>query len=218
MQPKAVIFDVGGVLLESPFLSALRWAEDWDIPVGVLKKIFGDYARRPLPGEDPLLWHEVECGRVGLSDFVVQMKTVLLSELSPEHRAANITAEDFNPFSDAAPIALMLELSSEVRAKGIRTAILTNNVKEWRQWRDRIPVELFDPVLDSCEVGLRKPDPDIYLLLCSQLGLAPRECLFLDDHPDNIEGARSVGMEALLVSSDFESVVMDVRSRFNHSE
>lgn len=213
MQPKAVVFDVGGVLLGSPFLAALRWAEDWDIPVTALKKIFGDYARKPEQGEDPSLWHEVECGRVGLSEFVAQMKRELSSELSSEHKAANITAKDFDPFSDATPVGLMIELSSEIRAKGIRTAILTNNVKEWRQWRDRIPIELFDPVVDSCEVGLRKPDPEIYLLTCSQLGVAPWECLFLDDHPDNIEGARAVGMEALLVSDDFEATVMEVYSR-----
>ncbi len=213
MQPKAVIFDVGGVLLGSPFLAALRWAEDWDIPVGALKKIFGDYARSPKQDEDPSLWNEVECGRVELADFVTKMKSELLRELSPEHRAANIKAEDFDPFSEAEPVALMLDLSYEVRSKGIRTAILTNNVKEWRQWRDRIPIELFDPVVDSCEVGLRKPDPEIYLLTCSQLGVAPWECLFLDDHPDNIEGARAVGMEALLVSDDFEATVMEVHSR-----
>tara|TARA_Y100000768_G_scaffold200416_1_gene150649 strand:- start:5852 stop:6496 length:645 start_codon:yes stop_codon:yes gene_type:complete len=213
MQPKAVVFDVGGVLLGSPFLAALRWAEDWDIPVTALKKIFGDYARKPEQGEEPSLWHEVECGRVGLSEFVAQMKRELLSELSPEHKASNISAKDFDPFSDATPVGLMVELSSQIRAKGIRTAILTNNVKEWRQWRDRIPIELFDPVVDSCEVGLRKPDPAIYLLTCSQLGLAPWECLFLDDHPDNIEGARAVGMEALLVSGDFEATVMEVHSR-----
>ena len=59
MSPKAVIFDVGGVLLESPFLAALRWAEEWDIPLTVLAKVFGDYARTVEPGEGPPTWHEV---------------------------------------------------------------------------------------------------------------------------------------------------------------
>ena len=213
MNPKAVIFDVGGVLLESPFLAALRWAEEWDIPLTVLVEVFGDYARTVEPGEDPPTWHEVECGRVELSDFVVQMQKTFLSELPPDHQATTMTADDFDPFADAEPIAPMLELADEIRAKGIRTAILTNNVREWGQWRDRLPLQSFDSVVDSCEVGMRKPDPDIYVFVCNQLGLAPKDCLFLDDHPDNIRGALAVGLDALLVSEDFEAAVVEVRSR-----
>ena len=213
MNPKAVIFDVGGVLLESPFLAALRWAEEWDIPLTVLVEVFGDYARTVEPGEDPPTWHEVECGRVELSDFVVQMQKTFLSELPPGHKATTMTADDFDPFADAEPIAPMLELADEIRAKGIRTAILTNNVKEWGQWRDLLPLQSFDSVVDSCQVGMRKPDPDIYVFVCNQLGLAPKDCLFLDDHPDNIRGALAVGLDALLVSEDFEAAVVEVRSR-----
>ncbi|HJL99055.1 MAG: HAD family phosphatase [Acidimicrobiales bacterium] len=214
MSPKAVIFDVGGVLLESPFLAALRWAEQWDIPLTVLKEVFGDYARRIEPGEDPPIWHEVECGRIELSDFVTQMQRTFSSELPPGHKATTMTADDFNPFAEAEPVVPMLELSSELRAGGIRTAILTNNVREWRQWRDRIPLQCFEPVIDSCEVGMRKPDPNIYLLVCTQLGLAPKDCLFLDDHPENIQGALAVGLDALLVSEDCEAAVIEVQSKF----
>ena len=213
MNPKAVIFDVGGVLLESPFLAALRWAEEWDIPLTVLVEVFGDYARTVEPGEDPPIWHEVECGRVELSDFVVQMQKTFLSELPPDHQATTMTADDFDPFADAEPIAPMLELVDEIQARGIRTAILTNNVKEWGQWRDLLPLHFFDSVVDSCQVGMRKPDPDIYVFVCNQLGLAPKDCLFLDDHPDNIRGALAVGLDALLVSEDFEAAVVEVRSR-----
>ena len=213
MSPKAVIFDVGGVLLESPFLAALRWAEEWDIPLTVLAKVFGDYARTVEPGEDPPTWHEVECGRVELSDFVVQMQKTFLSELPPDHQATTMTADDFDPFADAEPIAPMLELVDEIQARGIRTAILTNNVKEWGQWRDLLPLHFFDSVVDSCQVGMRKPAPDIYVFVCNQLGLAPKDCLFLDDHPDNIRGALAVGLDALLVSEDFEAAVVEVRSR-----
>ena len=212
MKPKAVIFDVGGVLLESPFLAALRWAADWDIPLTVLKKIFGDYARTVKPGEEPPIWHEVECGRVELSEFVAQMQRTFSSELPRGHKAMKMTADDFDPFAGAKPVFPMLELCSELRAQGLRTAILTNNVREWRRWRDRIPIQSFDPVVDSCEVGLRKPDPSIYLLVCSQLGLPPKDCLFLDDHPDNIQGALAVGLDALLVSEDFEAAAVEVRS------
>ena len=175
--------------------------------------VFGDYARTVEPGEDPPTWHEVECGRVELSDFVVQMQKTFLSELPPDHQATTMTADDFDPFADAEPIAPMLELAEEIQASGIRTAILTNNVKEWGQWRDLLPLQSFDSVVDSCQVGMRKPDPDIYVFVCNQLGLAPKDCLFLDDHPDNIRGALAVGLDALLVSEDFEAAVVEVRSR-----
>jgi putative hydrolase of the HAD superfamily len=107
----------------------------------------------------------------------------------------------------------MIELAHEIRDRGLRIAILTNNVREWRQWRDRVPIECFDPVIDSCEVGLRKPDRAIYSLICDRMGLAPDNCLFLDDHPGNVEGAIAVGLDALQVTEDFGAAAMKVRER-----
>tara|TARA_Y100000590_G_scaffold246520_1_gene276952 strand:+ start:11989 stop:12315 length:327 start_codon:yes stop_codon:yes gene_type:complete len=108
----------------------------------------------------------------------------------------------------------MIELADEVRDRGLKTGILTNNVREWGAWRDKIPIDGFDAVVDSCEVGIRKPDPDIYLLICKKLSLPPSACLFLDDHPANVEAAVSVGLDALLVTQDLDAVASEVRSRF----
>jgi putative hydrolase of the HAD superfamily len=95
---------------------------------------------------------------------------------------------------------VMVDAVRRVRAAGHRTALLTNNAREWQPtWRALMPFdELFDVVLDSCEVGLRKPDPAIYRLACARLGLEPSECLFVDDLACNVEAARELGMEALL--------------------
>ncbi|MDP7068313.1 MAG: HAD family phosphatase [Acidimicrobiales bacterium] len=214
MKPKAVIFDVGGVLLESPFLAALRWAGDWDIPLDALRKIFGEYSRTVASGQEPPMWHEVECGRVELSEFVAQMHLTLDTELPPGHKARTLTARDFNPFANGEPVAVMIQLSDEIRAQGLKTGILTNNVREWGHWRERIPIESFDVVVDSCEVGMRKPDPEIYLLMCESLRLAANDCLFLDDHPANVEAALAVGLDALLVTDDFDAAASEVRARF----
>ena len=95
---------------------------------------------------------------------------------------------------------VMVDAVRRVRAAGHRTALLTNNAREWGvTWRPLIPLEeLFDLVLDSSEIGLRKPDPAIYRLTCRELGLAPVECLFVDDLECNVVAARELGMAALL--------------------
>ena len=74
-------------------------------------------------------------------------------------------------------------------------------------------MELFDPIIDSCEVGLRKPDHAIYSLTCERMGLATNDCLFLDDHPGNVAAALAVGLDALEVGEDFEAVARTVRDR-----
>lgn len=213
VSPQAVIFDVGGVLVGSPFLAALQWAKDWDLPQAALEKLFGEYSRSVQPGEQPPMWHEVECGRVSLAEFVEHMGLILGPELPKGHKARGLTASDFDPFAEAEPIPIMIELAEEIRDSGIRTAILTNNVKEWRKWRDRIPIEHFDPVIDSCEVGVRKPDPAIYSLICHRMGVAPSGCLFLDDYPGNVEAALAAGLDALQVTEDFATAAIKVRER-----
>jgi putative hydrolase of the HAD superfamily len=213
VSPQAVIFDVGGVLVGSPVLAALRWAKDWDLPQAALEKLFGEYSRSVQPGEQPPMWHEVECGRVALAEFVEHMGLILGPELPKGHKARGLTASDFDPFAEAEPIPIMIELAEEIRGSGIRTAILTNNVKEWRKWRDRIPIEHFDPVIDSCEVGVRKPDPAVYSLICNRMGVAPSSCLFLDDYPGNVEAALTAGLDALQVTEDFAAAASKVRER-----
>ena len=199
--------------MESPFLAALRWAQHWDIPLDLLKTIFGEYSSI-TSSEQPPMWHEVECGRVELASFVLEMQKTLGATLPANHRARNLTADDFNPFADGEPVAAMVELADEVRGQGLKTGILTNNVREWSAWREKVPLEAFDAVVDSCEVGIRKPDPEIYLLICKRMSLTPSSCLFLDDHPANVEAALAVGLDALLVTEDFDSLVSEVRCRF----
>ena len=101
----------------------------------------------------------------------------------------------------------MVDAVREVRAAGYRTALLTNNAREWEdQWRASIPVdELFDVVVDSSRVGLRKPDPAIYRLTCDRLGVQPEECLFVDDLDCNVEAARALGMATILCADPVEA-------------
>ena len=91
----------------------------------------------------------------------------------------------------------MIELMRELKAAGLRMAMLTNNVREWEPvWRPMLPVdEIFETVVDSGFVGCRKPEARIYEMTLERLGLPAEACLFVDDLEPNIEGAREAGMQ-----------------------
>jgi putative hydrolase of the HAD superfamily len=97
---------------------------------------------------------------------------------------------------------IVIEAVQMVRAKGLRTAIVTNNIREYGDaWRSRLPLdELFDLVVDSCEEGVRKPDPVIFRTALDRLGVSePSRAIFLDDFAGNVTAARELGMRAILV-------------------
>jgi putative hydrolase of the HAD superfamily len=105
-------------------------------------------------------------------------------------------------FERLVPNRPMIEFVRDVRGRGGRTALLTNNVREWEPlWRSKLPEvdELFEVVVDSAFVGLRKPDPAIYELTLERLGdgVKPEDCVFVDDLEVNCEAARGVGMTAV---------------------
>src|SRR5262249_32714140 len=83
-----------------------------------------------------------------------------------------------------------------------------NNVREWEaRWRAMVPVdELFDVVVDSGFVGMRKPDPAIYRLTCERLGVAPEACVFVDDVEPNCSAAADVGMTAVVFRSNQQAI------------
>jgi epoxide hydrolase-like predicted phosphatase len=95
----------------------------------------------------------------------------------------------------------------------MRLGVLTNNVAEFRErWRSMLPFdELFDDVVDSHEVGLRKPNPAIYQLALERLGAEPGRSAFLDDVPTNVWAAEGVGMLAVVVDEDPLPAVRTVR-------
>ncbi|MDO5051344.1 MAG: HAD family phosphatase [Pseudoclavibacter sp.] len=97
----------------------------------------------------------------------------------------------------------MLDHVREARRRGLRTALFTNNVVEWRpRWRAQFDVDgLFDLVVDSSEEGVRKPDPAFYRILLERLRTDPEHCLLVDDTAENCEAARALGMQAVEFTS-----------------
>ncbi len=121
-------------------------------------------------------------------------------------------------FESLEPNEPMIELVRELRGAGIRAALLTNNVREWEPlWRGKLPEvdELFEVIVDSAFVGLRKPDPAIYTLTLERLGdVAAERCVFVDDLDMNCETARELGMTAVRFESA-DQAIPEIRAAFS---
>ena len=101
----------------------------------------------------------------------------------------------------------------ELRERGYRMAICTNNVREWEPlWRAKLPVdEIFDVVVDSAFVGTRKPERRIYEITLARLGVAPGAALMVDDVEINCDAAREVGMSAVWFR-DTDQAIADIEA------
>jgi putative hydrolase of the HAD superfamily len=107
----------------------------------------------------------------------------------------------------------VLDRVADLRRRGYRTAVVTNNFKEITAlWRARVDIDrLFDTVVDSCQVGLRKPDAAIYRLTLERLGgVAAEEAVLLDDFEANLAGARAIGMHGVFVGTDTAAALADL--------
>lgn len=198
----AVIFDVGGVLSRTgrPADVATRFpGQDPDV---VQRALMGDYG---ADGDHP--WHRLERGEISLADVRVLNRSAL--------EEAGIEIPSFESgghfgFEVSEPVVALVH---DLKAIGIRLGVLTNNVREFRpMWWPMLPfAELFDDVIDSHEVGLRKPNPEIYLLALQRLGAEAGRTAFLDDVASNVEGARSIGIIGIQVDDDPSGAVAAVR-------
>ena len=99
-------------------------------------------------------------------------------------------------FGGLGPDEAMIGAVRAARAGGIKTGLISNS------WGlgiyDRAPIDLFDETVISGDVGLHKPQPEIYTMACKRLGVEPGDCVFVDDLRENITGAEAVGMTAIL--------------------
>ena len=113
-------------------------------------------------------------------------------------------------FERLLPNTPMIDFVRELRGRDVRAALLTNNVREWEPlWRGKLPEveELFDVIVDSAFVGMRKPDPAIYTLTLERLGgVEPERCVFVDDVELNCDTARELGMEAIHFESAAQAI------------
>jgi putative hydrolase of the HAD superfamily len=203
----AVVFDFGGVLGVSPagFIMALAEVAGSTPPV-MADAVFGTHTDEP---GNP--WHAAERGELALdSDAFATAMTARF-----DARGARYDHHWFVSWiasSEVAPSVRIQALAADVKASGRPIGMLTNSIVEFRAVIERtVDVSMFDAVVDSCEVGMRKPTAAIYGLMADRLKLPAGECLLLDDLAANVAGAQAAGMAALHVT-DHDAADMAVRA------
>jgi epoxide hydrolase-like predicted phosphatase len=199
---EALVVDYGGVLTNS--LAETMGA--WFAAEGVDGEAFGR-AMRALLGRqgaadaavNPV--HALERGEIEIPDFERRLAGHLVSTTGDPVRADGLLTRMFAGFAKAEG---MVDVVRRVKGLGRKTALLSNS------WGLDYPREgwdeLFDVTVISGEVGMRKPEPDIYQLCARQLGVEPSSCVFVDDLAPNVRGAVAVGMVGVLHRSYDETV------------
>jgi putative hydrolase of the HAD superfamily len=160
-------------------------------------------------GVNPLF--EVESGRITVAEFLGRLSAQLTAQLGRP-----VSMDDFGEvyFEHLRSNERMLAFMRELKARGYRMALCTNNAAEWQPlWRPRLGIDqIFSVVIDSGVVGMRKPDPGIYELTLRQLGVPAEAALLIDDIDVNCEAARRLGMSAIQFVST-EQTLAEVESR-----
>jgi epoxide hydrolase-like predicted phosphatase len=187
-----VISDFGGVLTSPLIDSFAAFQDSSGVPLEALGKAIAAITERD--GANPLF--ELETGRMTEAGFLQALGGELSAALGREVEMHTF-GESY--FSHLQPNEAMIEHMRGLRDRGYRMAMCTNNVREWEpRWRSMLPVdEIFELVVDSAFVGIRKPDAGIYELVLERLGVGAKHSVFVDDITVNCDAARALGLHAV---------------------
>ena len=188
---RAVICDFGGVLTTPLGNSFAAWSRESGISLEDVGTAMAGATERH--GEHPLFM--LEKGQIDEPEFVRRLE----AELGGGRRMDTMAQVYFDHLERNHD---MIDFMRELRGRGLRTALLTNNVREWEAtWRAMLPEldDIFELVVDSAFVGMRKPEPGIYELTLERLGegIEGPDCVFVDDLEVNCATARGLGMTAV---------------------
>lgn len=189
---RGVLFDYSGVMTTSFNVNI----EALDVDPAQLGEAM--LASLTASGDHP--WARLERGEIPLTEWMAYA----------EEQVPNC-APLFDPASPHCVMAGLkvlderIDLVRSLGARGFATGLVTNNVAEWApMWRTQLPDGLFDVIIDSSQVGCRKPDAEIYEMGCEALSVTPAQALFIDDFEWNVEGARAAGLSAVHCTSDID--------------
>jgi epoxide hydrolase-like predicted phosphatase len=186
-----LLVDFGGVLTTSVWDSFAEFCRDKGLEEGLIKRLFR---------EDPAALadlRELETGRIEEKEFERRF-----AERLGLSKAGDLIDSMFRGMKPSEP---MVAAVGAARASGIRTGLVSNSWSTSHYDRALL-AELFDSVVISAEVGMHKPEPEIYLLASKRVGVEPERCVFVDDLRENCEGAEAVGMAAILHRDVAETV------------
>lgn len=199
MAIEAVIFDFGGVLTSSPFEAFARFETERGLPIDIIRRT---NAANHLENA----WARFERAEVDIDTF-----DTLFAE---ESRAlgAEVRGRDVLPLLQGDLRPEMVEALKRIKA-GLKTGCITNNLPAnaigsmtGRSLYIAEVMVLFDHVIESAKIGLRKPDPRIYKMMVETLKVDPGNCVYLDDLGVNLKPAREMGMTTIKVTSGAQAI------------
>ena len=197
---QAVIWDFGGVFTTSPFEAFARYEREKGLPENLIRQI---NSANPLENA----WARFERSELDLDQFDVEFaqEARALGHHVPGKDIIALLAGDFRPE--------MIEALRRIKGSGLKTGCITNNVpantsntKEGRTLYAREIMENFHHLIESSKIGIRKPDPRIYEMMCEALGAEPAKCIYLDDLGINLKPAKAMGMATIKVENGPQAI------------
>ena len=191
MSFRAVIFDLGGVVLDSPLHAIAAYERELGIPSGLVNRVVVDTGPSGA-------WSRLERGELSRQAF----QGIFEAECRSAGHAIS-AATMLERIALCGPRPRMLEAITRIRGSGRRVAALTNNWAHEGAGGSETDAlsNLFDVFVESSKLGLRKPDPRIYEHVCNALEIVPSEAVFLDDIGRNLKTARELGMTTIKVET-----------------
>lgn len=194
MPYRAVLFDLGGVVVGSPLGAIADFERELGIPEGFVNRLV-------VAGGADGAWARLERGEVRLEGFYALFD----AECAAAGHALSARALMGRVAAAAAPRPAMLEAVRRIRAGGLAAAAVTNNWIAEDGSAGALRAH-FDAVVESAVTGVRKPDPRIFHIACDTLGVRPAETVFLDDIGANLKAARALGMATIKVVDPGEAL------------
>ena len=201
MKYKAIIWDFGGVITSSPFDAFNEFEEVNGLPKDIIRTINSE-------NSDMNAWAQFESNSITIDQF----DDLFLKEAKA--KGFDIKGRDIIKLLKGSIRENMVSFLRELKSN-FKLGCITNNVKpsseENTDNETKEAMSIFDHVIESSIVGIRKPNPEIYMMSCDALNVSPDQCIYLDDLGINLKPARELGMTTIKVIQP-EDAIQEVRN------
>ena len=201
MKYKAIIWDFGGVITSSPFEAFNKFEETNGLPKDIIRTINSE-------NPDMNAWAQFESNSITIDQF----DDLFLKEAKA--KGFDIKGRDIIKLLKGSIRENMVSFLRELKSN-FKLGCITNNVKpsseENTDNETKEAMSIFDHVIESSIVGIRKPNPEIYMMSCDALNVSPDQCIYLDDLGINLKPARELGMTTIKVIQP-EDAIQEVRN------